>query len=144
MRQEVAAVRHDDVRGIAAGAPRAEGARVEAEQLFALQAHRAFAAADPRVGHHLVADFDPRGARPERRDLTGDLVPHRERQIDPARCERDLLPTTEIEMPVPYVHVAVADARRLDAQQYLLAHRLGVGVVARFEWLAPFDDLHRA
>ncbi len=46
-------------------------------------------------------------------------------------------------MPVPDMHVAVADAGRLDAQQDLLALRLGVGVVARFERLAPFDDLHR-
>src|SRR6266851_1209714 len=46
-------------------------------------------------------------------------------------------------MPVPDMHVAVADPRRLDAQQHLLALGLGVGVVARFERLAPFDDLHR-
>ena len=57
--------------------------------------------------------------------------------------ERDLLAVAEIEMPVPDVHVAVADARRLDAQQHLLALGLGIGVVARFERLAPFDDLHR-
>src|SRR5260221_4502855 len=65
MRQEVAAVRHDDVRGIAAGATRAQGAGVETKQLLALLAYRAFAAADPRIGHDLVADLDPRGARPE-------------------------------------------------------------------------------
>src|SRR2546430_8263809 len=38
-------------------------------------------------------------------------ISHREGQIDAARSERDLLPAAEIEMPVPDVHVAVADAR---------------------------------
>src|SRR5216683_4430144 len=56
---------------------------------------------------------------------------------------RSLLPAAEIEMSVPDVHVTVADPRRLDAQQYLLALRLGIGILPRLERLAPFDDLHR-
>src|SRR5437660_5306328 len=60
-----------------------------------------------------------------------------------ARFERNLLAIAEIEMPVPNVHVAVADARRLDPQQYLLALRLGIGIVLRLQRLAPLDDLHR-
>ena len=126
MRQQVATVRHDDVRTVAAGAPRAEGARVEAQQFLALPAHRAFAATDPWVGHHLVADLDAGGLRSERRDLARDLVPHREGQVHAARFERDLLLAAQIEVPVPDVHVAVADARRLDAQQHLLALGLGI------------------
>src|SRR5947209_665698 len=69
---------------------------------------------------------------------------HRERQMDAARFERDLLAVTEIEMPVPDVHVAVADTSRLDPQQHLLALRLRVRIVPRLQRLAPFDDLHRA
>ena len=84
MRQQVAAVRHDDVRGIAAGAPRAKGARVEAKEFLALTAHRTFAATDPRVSHDLVADLDTGGLRSECGYLTGDLVPHRKRQAHAA------------------------------------------------------------
>ncbi len=51
-------MRHDDVRAIAAGASRTEGAWLEAEQFLAVAAHRALPAADPRVGHHLDADLD--------------------------------------------------------------------------------------
>src|SRR6516164_5202474 len=79
VRQQVAAARHDHMGGIAAGAPRAERARAQAEQFLALPTHRAFAAANPWVGHHLVANFYTRGVRAECRHLTRDLVPHRER-----------------------------------------------------------------
>ncbi len=143
MRQQVAAVRHDHMRAVAAGAPRPQGARVQAEQLLALLAYRAFAAADPRVGDDLVADGDPGRIGAEGRDLAGDLVSHRERQLDAARFERDLPAVAEVEVPVPDVHIAVAHARRLDPQQHLLASGLGVGIVARLERPSPFDDLHR-
>src|SRR6202040_3140951 len=56
----------DNVRTIAAGPSGAEGAGVEAEQLLSLLAHRAFPAADPRVGHDLVADLDAGSSRPQR------------------------------------------------------------------------------
>jgi hypothetical protein len=46
-------------------------------------------------------------------------------------------------MPVPDVHVAVANAGRLDAQQHLLTLGLGIRVFPRFQRLSPFDDLHR-
>ena len=114
--QEIAPVRHDDMRAIAAGDPGAEGARPQAQQFLALLAHRALAAADPGIGNHLVADFDARGSRAERSDLAGDLMPHRERQMHATGFERELLAVAEIEMPVPDVDVAVADARRLDPQ----------------------------
>jgi len=42
-------VRHDDVCAVAAGAPSAERARVEAKQFLALPAHCAFSATDPWV-----------------------------------------------------------------------------------------------
>src|SRR5262249_48927857 len=119
--QQVAAVRHDNLRGVAAGAPRPQGARGQAEELLALAAYGAFAAADPRVGDDLVADRDPGRIRAECDDLAGDLVPHRERQLHAARLERNLPAAAEIEMSVPDVHVAVADARRLDPQQHLRA-----------------------
>ena len=142
--QEVAAFRHDDVRRIAAGAPCPQGARVEAEQLFTLPAHRAFATADPRVGHDLVADLDPGRLRPKGHNLARDLVPHRERQVHAAGFERNLPVAAEIEVSVPDVHIAVAYTRRLDAQQHLLALGLGVGIVPRLQRLSPFDDLHRS
>src|SRR5206468_10888277 len=84
VRQQVAAVRHDDVRAVAAGAPGAECARAEAEQFLALLTHGAFTAADPRVGHHLVAYCHTRGLRAEGCDLARDLVPHREGQVHAA------------------------------------------------------------
>src|ERR1700757_3731899 len=46
-------------------------------------------------------------------------------------------------MSIPDVHVAMANAGRLDAQQYLLTPGLGIRVLPRFQWLSPFDDLHR-
>src|ERR1700730_6300113 len=46
-------------------------------------------------------------------------------------------------MPVPDVHVAVANAGSLDAQQHLLTLGLGIWVFPRFQRLSPFDDLHR-
>jgi hypothetical protein len=81
--------------------------------------------------------------RPKCHHLAGNLVPHRERQAHTARFERDLLSVAEIEMPVPDMHVAVADPRGLDTQQNLLSHRLGIRVLPGFERLAPFDDLNR-
>ena len=41
------------------------------------------------------------------------------------------------------VHVAVADARCLDAQQHLFALGLGVRLLTHFERHSPFNDLHR-
>jgi len=81
--------------------------------------------------------------RPECGHLARDLVPHREGQAHAARFERDLLPAPQIKISVPDVHVAMAHPRRLDAQQHLLALRLGIRILPRFERLAPFDDLHR-
>src|SRR6185436_12232501 len=95
-------------------------------------------------GHNFVADLDPRSLRTERQHLAGDLVTHREWQLHTTRFQRNLPAIAEIEMPVPYVDVAVADAGGLNPQQHLLAFGFGIGVVARFERLAPFDDLHRA
>src|ERR1700746_1584722 len=74
IRQQVAAMRHDDMRAVPAGDPRAEGARAKAEQLLTLLAPSAFAAADPWISDGLVADLDARSPRPERDDLPGDLV----------------------------------------------------------------------
>jgi hypothetical protein len=71
-------------------------------------------------------------------------MPHREGQTHAARFERDLLPVTQIEVPVPDMDVAVAHPRRLDAQQYLLAFGIGIRVLAHFQRLSPFDNLHRA
>jgi hypothetical protein len=136
-------VRHDDMRAVATGDACAERARAQAQQLLTLLADRAFAASDPRIRHDLVADFDAGRVRPERDDLAGDLVPHRERQVHAARLERDLLTAAEIEMPVPDMHVAVADAGSLHPQQHLVAFRFRIGVVPRFQRLPPFDDLHR-
>jgi hypothetical protein len=142
MRQQVASVRYDHMRAVAASASRAECARGEAEQLLTPPAHRAFAATDPRVGHHLVADLDPRGLWPECGHFACDLVPHRERQMHAARFERDLLPPAQIEEAVPDMDVAMADPRRLDAQQHLLAFGLGIRIFPHLQRLAPFDDLH--
>src|SRR5262249_14735606 len=91
IRQQVTAVRHDHMRAVPAGDPRAEGARAQAEQLLALLAHSAFAAADPRISDDLVADLDARSLRTERDDLTSDLMTHREGQMHAARLQGDLL-----------------------------------------------------
>src|SRR5215467_10779083 len=143
IRKEVAAVRHYDVRAVAAGAPSAEGSRIEAEQFLALPAHCAFPAADPRVGNHLVTDLDARGLRSERHNLACDFVSHRERQVHAARFKRDGSLPAQIEVPVPNVDVAMADPGRLDAQQHFLSLRFGIWILSRFQWLSPFDDLHR-
>jgi len=135
-------VRHDDVRAIATGPARAEGAWVEAEEFISLPTDRAFSAPDPRIGHHLVTDLDARSLRLQRRYLARDLVPHREWQADATRFERNVLTSAQIEVSIPDVHVAVADAGRLDAQQHLLGLRFGIGVFPRFQRLPPFDDLH--
>src|SRR4029077_5027327 len=101
-------MRHDDMRAVAAGTPCTEGARSEAKQLLALLADCTFAAADPRVGDDLVSNLDAGRARAERRDFAGNLVAHREGQMHATRLQRDLLPVTEIEMPVPDMHIAMA------------------------------------
>src|SRR6516162_230912 len=142
MRKKVAAVRYDDVCAIAAGPPSAEGARGEAEEFLALPAHCAFPAADPWVGYHLVAGLDTRGLRPECRDLAGDFVSHRERQMHVAGFKRDPPLVAQVEVSVPDMDVAVADPGSLDAQQYLLALGLGIWVFPHFQRLSPFDDLH--
>jgi len=143
MRQQITTVRHDHVGAIAAGPSRAKGARIEAEQLLTSPTHRAFAATDPRVGDHLIADVDPRGLRTECGHFARDLVPHRERQMHAARFERDLLPPAQIEEAVPDMDVAMANPCRLDAQQHLLAFGLGIWIFPHFQRFAPFDDLHR-
>src|ERR1044071_6235244 len=96
------------MRRVAAVNTRAERARRQAQQLVALPADRAFAAAYPWIGDDLVADIDPGRLGSERDDLAGDLVPHRERQGDAARFQRNPPAVAEIEMPVPDMHVAIA------------------------------------
>ena len=81
--------------------------------------------------------------RPECGHLARDLVSHRKRQAHAARFERDLLPTAQIEIPIPDVDVAVAHTRGFDAQQHLVALGFGIRVLPRFQRLSPFDDLHR-
>src|SRR6202007_2437130 len=99
MRQEIAGIGYDHMRGIAAGASGAERARGITEQLLALPAHRAFAAADPRIGHDLVADRDTGGLRSECCHLAGDFVPHRERQMHTTGLERDVLAVARSKYP---------------------------------------------
>src|SRR5439155_19992588 len=45
-------------------------------------------------------------------------------------------------MPVTNMYVAVTHPCRLDAQQHLLALRLGSRIFPHFQRLAPVDDLH--
>src|SRR5437867_768100 len=109
-------MRHDDVIRIAAVAIDAERARLRAQMLVAGNANRALAAADPRKHQAHLAGPDTLGVRPGGDHFADGLVAHGQREGNAAVLERHALAVTEIVAALPDVQVAVADARRLDAQ----------------------------
>src|SRR5205085_10594756 len=121
---QVLGLRHQHVGGIGAGAVDAEEARSrDAIVVPPSLAHRAFAAADPRIDQALVADLYPFCARPERFDDAERLMAEGERRHAAALFDVEALAAAEIEVAIPDVHVGMAHARARDAHEHFAALR---------------------
>ena len=122
--EQVARMRHQHVRGVAAVHGDAERARRIAQVLVAARAQPALAAADPGIGRVALARLDALGLGARRLDRAGDLVAQREGQRAVA-AHVELLAAAQVEVAVLQVEVGVAHAAMGDAQQHLGALRLG-------------------
>src|SRR5437588_9221269 len=130
------------VVGITAVGARAEAAHRLAEQFLAALAELACTATDPGIHQPLVAHPGALRLRPHRHHLADDLMAEGVRQRQAELGQLELAAVTEVEITIMDVQIAVANPARLDLDQHLRAFGLGVGILARLERLAPFDNLH--
>ena len=137
--EQVAGVRHQDVRGVAAVDRDAERARRVAQMLVAACAHGARAAADPRIDGVAYAGCDALGVGASRLDGAGDLVPKGEGEGAEA-AHVELLLAAQGEIAVLQVQIGVAHAAMGDAQQHLAAPGLGRLGLGGLERLAVLDQ----
>ena len=140
---QVARMRRDDVRAVAAVLVHAEAARREAHVVLLRQALLAGAAADPGEHDAQVADLHAFGVRAELGDAADDLVPHRQRQHDAAVLQRHVLAAAEVVIAVPDVQVGVADAAMRHLDQHLGAFGLRRGQLD-FLQRSPFSTTAQA
>src|SRR5581483_12255303 len=103
-----------DVAGEGAVAIDAEDARALAHVRVARPALEAHPAGDVALSGDVVADGDVADELPAVDDRAGELVPERERRLDPAL--RPLVPAVDVQ-------VGAADARGLDLDEHLVRGR---------------------
>src|SRR5215470_10506239 len=120
---EIAWMRHQDVRGKTAIDVDAEVARRRADVLVAAAAGRTVAATDPRIDRDRRAWRRRRGGLAGRLDRAGDLVAEGEWERA-TRAHVELLVFAELEIAVLHVQVRMAHAAAVDAHEDLRALRL--------------------
>src|SRR6185436_15591152 len=139
---EVLRVGHEHVRGVRASAVDADDAASRnAVVVLSGLAHRALAAADPRVDQAFLADLHAFHARADLFDDAKGLVAEGERRDAAALLDVEALAAAEVEEAFPDVHVRMTDAAPRDAHQHFAA-----GGPRRFQHdflqrLAVLDDL---
>ena len=104
----------------------------------------AFAASHPRIDEANVSHFDALHIRPECHDLADILVTHRQRKLDAAIGEHQLLAAADLVIAVPDVQVGVAHAGREHFQQHLRARGLRRLGLVHLQWRAALADLKTA
>ena len=89
--------------------------------------------------HRLAADRRP-GLFAGSHHLAGNLVAHRQWQLDAAIRQFQLLAAAQVVVALPEVDVGVAKSGGLDFDQHLAALRLGRGLLDQAQRLAVVGD----
>src|SRR5262249_3318660 len=113
--------------------PAAAGAPVRAQVLRAASALRTGSAAPGPVDENRVARLERAHSAPDRRDRARRLVTEREGKLPRERSLR----------PVDHVEVRVAEAGRVDLDEYLVRAGLRDGDLAQLRLRLPADELYR-
>ena len=138
--EQIARVRNDDVVGESAVEVRAEGVGAVAEMLAVGGAEGAGAAADPGEDDAAVAGGDAGRIGPGRRDFADDLVAQGEGEFAHGP-DVQLSAAAHLEIALPQVQVAVAEATGVDADKHLGARGFGGRPFRRLERPAVLAEL---
>ena len=100
-------MRNHQIIAVAAGREDAEISRLQTKLFLAPLAHRAFAAAHPRMHEPAISDLYALGIGTMRDDFTDIFVPHGERQFNAAVLEHQPFAVADLIIAVPDMQVAV-------------------------------------
>src|SRR5262245_15048560 len=137
----MARMRRQQMSRIAALREHADVLRREAKVLITPLAHLALAAAHPWIDQAHVADLDAFGFWAKRNNFAHVLVPHGERQLDPAVRQHQFLTASNLVVAVPDVQVGVAHAGGKHLQKHLRALRLWSLALVHMQRRAAFAHL---